>query len=42
MVVQVKRKQLALLEFIMKSCPREDIAMMARRCVLSGFSTGNF
>jgi hypothetical protein len=27
----VQRKQLALLEFVMKGCPREDIAIMARR-----------
>lgn len=31
MWLQVKRKQVALLEFIMKSCPRENIALMARR-----------
>lgn len=29
--VQVSRKQLALLEFVMKSCKREDTALMARR-----------
>jgi hypothetical protein len=28
---QVKRSQLALLEHMMKACPREDIAIMARR-----------
>ena len=27
----VQRQQLALLEFVMKGCPREDIAIMARR-----------
>eukprot|EP00884_Botryococcus_braunii_P005103 jgi/Botrbrau1/14594/Bobra.242_2s0004.1 len=30
-IYYVKRKQVALLEFIMKSCPRENIALMARR-----------
>ena len=29
---QVNRKQLALLEFVLKACPREDSAIMARRC----------
>lgn len=29
----VPRDQLALLEFVMKSCKREDIAVVARRCV---------
>ena len=29
---QVKRAQIALLEFVMKTCKREGIAIMARRC----------
>ncbi len=28
----VTRAQLALLEYVMKGCAREDIAIMARRC----------
>ena len=28
----VRREQLALLEFVLKSCAREDTALMARRC----------
>lgn len=30
--MQVNRKQLALLEYVMQFCTREDIAIMARRC----------
>ncbi|KAK9823046.1 hypothetical protein WJX81_003146 [Elliptochloris bilobata] len=30
-IAYIKRSQLALLEFVMKSCSREDIAIMARR-----------
>ena len=29
----VTRAQLALLEYVMKGCAREDIAIMARRCI---------
>ena len=29
----VTHAQLALLEYVMKGCAREDIAIMARRCI---------
>ena len=32
---QVKRGQLALLEFVLKACAREDTAIMARRSALT-------
>ena len=31
----VPRDQLALLEFVMKGCKREDAAILARRCALA-------
>lgn len=37
LIEQVSKDQLALLEFVLKFCPREDTAIMARRYALCGF-----